>query len=593
MFDFPSSPSTGQIFAPTGGPSWVWDGTVWKNYQTQGDTQVVRTFIPGGSAAAVVYTYNKPSNLKMMEFEGVAAGGSAGPAINAAAGIWSFSSGGGGGSWGKKLFQAAALPASVAVTIGAPGQPSSSGNGNTAADTTFGSLITLPGGLRGFQGANTATSTWAAISGCGSTAMPTGVDVGKPGESSDQCTCGVSVAGGGITAVLGRAGRSPWGDTIYASQTTGQNSLAGVGYGWGSGPPVSAGNVALKPSVAGGPGAVLLTEYLAVSSDAGDQQIITPWVQYTPIFTGLGTVTGSAIFSRRVGDSLEIAGRFAAGTPTGVEARVSFGYNGVEGGLLADANKQPAATQAAGVGIPSTVGNNIVYTLSEPSAGYMTFGVQNAARSGLAKLIGTDLLGAGNTMSIRASVPIAGWLAKVPAAPALAERQTLAVASTGVIITVPPTAKAARISGRLFLGTTFTAAMRASPDGTTFPQASGDYNYGGQIFYAGTGTPNPSKVVPGASSVWVVIGAGHDAANIPTIFDAEMNVAKTGTHLYNCRCRATSFHSAAANQILDTMYLGYTQHASFAAVDRLAAIQIFPFSGTFGADSQVVVDWIY
>jgi len=29
-YDFPASPGVGQVFTPAGGPSWIWDGTVWK-----------------------------------------------------------------------------------------------------------------------------------------------------------------------------------------------------------------------------------------------------------------------------------------------------------------------------------------------------------------------------------------------------------------------------------------------------------------------------------------------------------------------------------------------------------------------------------
>src|SRR4051794_23937466 len=43
--------------------------------------------------------------------------------------------------------------------------------------------------------------------------------------------------------------------------------------------------------------------------------VLTPWVAYTPTFTGFGTVSGVAIWSRRLGDTLYIRGKVTAGTP--------------------------------------------------------------------------------------------------------------------------------------------------------------------------------------------------------------------------------------------------------------------------------------
>jgi hypothetical protein len=272
MFDFPASPAIGQVYAPASGPSWSWDGTAWKTFQTTGEMQIVRTFIPGNQSAAQVYGYYKPENLRYLEFEGVAAGGSAGPAIATGASVSSFGSGGGGGAWGKKLFPAASLPASVTITIGVPGAGVSNGNGQDGAATTFGSLVTLPGGKAGLQGANTAYSTWGAIAGSGWTAMPTGCDVAKAGQGSE----GVSVnhamgsPAGNLSCYAGRPGSSPWGEAIYGGFTSNQNSIGGSGYGWGSGATICTGSQSLRSSTTGGPGAVLLTEYIAVSGDANE-----------------------------------------------------------------------------------------------------------------------------------------------------------------------------------------------------------------------------------------------------------------------------------------------------------------------------------
>jgi len=268
MFDFPNTPAVGQVFQPASGPSWQWDGTTWKSALAQGETAINCIFVPGG-AAAVNYTYNKPANLRFLEVEGVAAGGSGGSALATAASNWALGSSGGGGSWGKKTFPASAVPASVACVIGAPGAASSSGNGLVGDNTTLAALgLTLYGGAAGRQGANvTYTAGASAAQGSGITAMPVGWDVAKPGESSEGTSVGFNTGGAtnAVWAIGGRAGGSPWGSGIYGVHGTGWASSGGIGYGWGSGGNVNAGSGALKNSVPGGPGALMFTEYLAVA----------------------------------------------------------------------------------------------------------------------------------------------------------------------------------------------------------------------------------------------------------------------------------------------------------------------------------------
>lgn len=53
-------------------------------------------------------------------------------------------------------------------------------------------------------------------------------------------------------------------------------------------------------------------------------QAITDWQQYTPTFSGFGTVTNTSIWYQRRGNSLIVAGRFTLGTPAGSEARISL-----------------------------------------------------------------------------------------------------------------------------------------------------------------------------------------------------------------------------------------------------------------------------
>lgn len=145
------------------------------------------------------------------------------------------------------------------------------------------------------------------------------------------------------------------------------------------------------------------------SRSSGSSATITPWVQYTPTFSGFGTPTGVEIFSRRVGDSLEIKGKFTSGTATGSEAQMTLGYNGVDSNVTSsDTTKIPSITMSgiAGYGVATPA---IPYTLIEPSVQYITFGIQDATRYSLSKLAGTALLGSSNTLTITALVPIQGW----------------------------------------------------------------------------------------------------------------------------------------------------------------------------------------
>jgi hypothetical protein len=136
--------------------------------------------------------------------------------------------------------------------------------------------------------------------------------------------------------------------------------------------------------------------------------IITPWVAYTPTFTGFGTAASVSMWSRRVGDTLQMRGKFTTGTPTGVETRISMGFNGTDGNVTSDATKV-ASIQIAGPLIRGVAGANLYYTLIESNVGYITQGLQSAGSSGLTKTVGTGQYGAGEVLTLLADVPISGW----------------------------------------------------------------------------------------------------------------------------------------------------------------------------------------
>lgn len=135
---------------------------------------------------------------------------------------------------------------------------------------------------------------------------------------------------------------------------------------------------------------------------------LTSWVAYTPTFTGFGTVSGVSMWSRRVGDTLHIRGKFTSGTSTAVEARMTLGFNGVDGGVTSDATKV-ASIQYAGPATSTLAIAGAFNMLIESNVGYLTFGIENATAGGMTKRNGSAAAASGDTISIMAEVPISGW----------------------------------------------------------------------------------------------------------------------------------------------------------------------------------------
>ncbi len=128
------------------------------------------------------------------------------------------------------------------------------------------------------------------------------------------------------------------------------------------------------------------------------------WQSYTPTFTGLGSVTGINMQYRKVGASIEVQGRFTAGTGTATEARMSL----------------PAGlTSLSTLGVLIKVGSGstteiptAAYSLAilcEPSVSYVTFGATSSAASEFSKRQGTSTTLSGQTIAVNASIPIQGW----------------------------------------------------------------------------------------------------------------------------------------------------------------------------------------
>ncbi len=93
---------------------------------------------------------------------------------------------------------------------------------------------------------------------------------------------------------------------------------------------------------------------------------MTDWQSYTPTFTGLGTPTSVGFNWRRVGDSIEVQGKFTVGTSTATEARI-----GLPSGLtVSDTTKIPSLSKVGSFSV-SYIEAFSGEVLTEPSVSYL------------------------------------------------------------------------------------------------------------------------------------------------------------------------------------------------------------------------------
>jgi hypothetical protein len=156
-----------------------------------------------------------------------------------------------------------------------------------------------------------------------------------------------------------------------------------------------------------------ILEYFGNSSVYSSTNADTDWASCghtTSSFTGFGTVSAIETQCKRQGGDLLMKGKFTAGTPTGVEARVSLPlWNGVQ---LVSANSSIIPTIQISGSASSSFSSATFFgiaTLQEPSASYITLGLQNSTGSSLTKSSGNALLNASGLLSFSARIPIEGW----------------------------------------------------------------------------------------------------------------------------------------------------------------------------------------
>ena len=141
---------------------------------------------------------------------------------------------------------------------------------------------------------------------------------------------------------------------------------------------------------------------------------MSDWARYTPTFSaGFGTVSTIAIFSRRVGDSLEVIGNFTTGTVAASTATMTIGYNGGNGNVFIDNTKIPTANNniVGFADVNAAASTNFSWTILAvgTSVNTVSFGIQTNAQTGLTATNGSTLVGSTTVYSVNFKVPIVGW----------------------------------------------------------------------------------------------------------------------------------------------------------------------------------------
>lgn len=189
--------------------------------------------------ATAVYTPTVGTKNILVELQG--AGGAGGGAAATAAGQTSLGSGGGAGGFCKSWLTSGF--SGVTVTIGAGGTGTSGVAGNVGGYSSFGALMTAPGGT----GGNVLAAGTIGFARCNNSTLPTGGNISNEvGSGSD-----LAIALSATTSYIGSAGASHFGAGAPSVSSGGINGVNAVSYGSGGG---GTGNTASMVARVGGMG---------------------------------------------------------------------------------------------------------------------------------------------------------------------------------------------------------------------------------------------------------------------------------------------------------------------------------------------------
>lgn len=206
-------------------------------------------------------TYTPTPGTKSVMVEAIGGGGAGGGAGATSVSTMAAGSGGHAGAYGLCRYTSGFSGA--IITIGAGGTAAAAGanNGGNGGTTSFGALMSCPGGLGGMAG---VAATPPFINGAtpASGALPSGANLaatsGQPGSYGLSLNTGTGPSGGSNLAG-GFGGSSQYGAGGHAPNGTG--SRQGYGYGSGSSGASNAISSGAQPSIAGRPGILIVYEY--------------------------------------------------------------------------------------------------------------------------------------------------------------------------------------------------------------------------------------------------------------------------------------------------------------------------------------------
>lgn len=208
----------------------------------------VQTFTSSG-------TYTPTPGMTTCIVEGVGGGGAGGGAPVTISGNVGFGAGGHAGAYGKGQFTTAQVGASQTITIGLGGVATTNAGGN-GGQTSFGSLMLLPGGAGGPSAGNTAPPLSAGNGNVPAVAS-TGANMirGAGAISSIGLAVSVSVgySGAGANSPFGSGGGS-------VNNTAAGQQASGLGSGGSGGMALSANGTA-RLGGNGAPGFILILEF--------------------------------------------------------------------------------------------------------------------------------------------------------------------------------------------------------------------------------------------------------------------------------------------------------------------------------------------
>ena len=220
------------------------DKWVLQNPAAFGRLLAVRVFTASG-------TYTPTPGTASVVVEAVGGGGGGGSTYNTGAGQGACGGGGSSGAYGKGRFTAGF--SGVTLTIGAAGAGGSpnASNATIGGTTSFGALMSCPGGNPGMH--CTATTAVTLI-GFGYCAQPSGSNLA---QTSNHGTLGWVANNGGMS---GAGGSSPFGQGGYP---VGFNSggFSATGYGAGGSGAAVGGSTAGLGGGNGSPGVLVVSEY--------------------------------------------------------------------------------------------------------------------------------------------------------------------------------------------------------------------------------------------------------------------------------------------------------------------------------------------